>query len=82
MMPNIGGDHHDDDHQVIQVIRADPRPRDIRPRVAVEGHLSGPGPRDIRLRVTVAGGPGSGKSALVVRFLTRRFIGEYHHQCE
>lgn len=77
MMPNIGGDHHDDDHQVIQVIRADHRPR-----VAVEGHLSGPGPRDIRLRVTVAGGPGSGKSALVVRFLTRRFIGEYHHQGE
>ena len=64
MMPNIGGDHHDDDHQVIQVIRADPKTRDI------------------RLRVTVAGGPGSGKSALVVRFLTRRFIGEYHHQGE
>ena len=64
MMPNIGGDHHDDDHQVIQVIRSDPKPRDI------------------RLRVTVAGGPGSGKSALVVRFLTRRFIGEYHHQGE
>ena len=65
MMPHIGSDHHDDNHQVIQVIRADPRPRD-----------------ELSVRVTVAGSPGSGKSALVVRFLTRRFIGEYHHQCE
>ena len=41
-----------------------------------------PRPRDLSVRVTVAGSLGSGKSALVVRFLTRRFIGEYHHQCE
>ena len=31
-----------------------------------------------RVKVTVVGGPRVGKSALAVRFLTRRFIGEYH----
>ena len=29
------------------------------------------------VRVTVAGSPGVGKSALAVRYLTRRYIGEY-----
>ena len=29
------------------------------------------------LRVVVVGGKGVGKSALAVRFLTKRFIGEY-----
>ena len=31
------------------------------------------------VRLVVCGGRGVGKSALAVRFLTRRFIGEYQH---
>ncbi|KAI5735532.1 hypothetical protein M8J77_019682 [Diaphorina citri] len=34
------------------------------------------------VKVAVIGAPGVGKSALVVRFLTRRYIGEYDHQSE
>ena len=35
------------------------------------------------VRVTVAGSPGVGKSALAVRYLTRRYIGEYTNtKCE
>ncbi|KOX71844.1 Ras-like protein family member 11B [Melipona quadrifasciata] len=32
------------------------------------------------VKVAVIGAPGVGKSALTVRFLTRRYIGEYDHQ--
>ena len=31
------------------------------------------------VRVVVMGGEGVGKSALAVRFLTKRYIGEYQH---
>jgi len=34
------------------------------------------------VRMVIAGGRGVGKSALAVRFLTRRFIGEYEHSPE
>ncbi|KAF2880395.1 hypothetical protein ILUMI_25778 [Ignelater luminosus] len=34
------------------------------------------------VKVAVIGAPGVGKSALAVRFLTRRYIGEYDHQAE
>ncbi|XP_021945586.1 ras-related and estrogen-regulated growth inhibitor [Folsomia candida] len=34
------------------------------------------------VKVAVVGAPGVGKSALIVRFLTRRYIGEYDHQNE
>ncbi|KAI4483671.1 PREDICTED: ras-related and estrogen-regulated growth inhibitor isoform X1 [Polistes canadensis] len=34
------------------------------------------------VKVAVIGAPGVGKSALTVRFLTRRYIGEYDHQSE
>ncbi|CAG5081529.1 Similar to RERG: Ras-related and estrogen-regulated growth inhibitor (Bos taurus) [Cotesia congregata] len=34
------------------------------------------------VKVAVIGAPGVGKSALTVRFLTRRYIGEYDHQQE
>ncbi|XP_017787285.1 PREDICTED: ras-related and estrogen-regulated growth inhibitor [Nicrophorus vespilloides] len=34
------------------------------------------------VKVIVVGAPGVGKSALSVRFLTRRYIGEYDHQSE
>ncbi|XP_054275821.1 ras-related and estrogen-regulated growth inhibitor-like [Macrosteles quadrilineatus] len=34
------------------------------------------------VKVVVVGAPGVGKSALTVRFLTRRYIGEYDHQAE
>ncbi|XP_071439829.1 ras-related and estrogen-regulated growth inhibitor [Hetaerina americana] len=34
------------------------------------------------VRVAVVGGPSVGKSALTVRFLTKRYIGEYDHQSE
>ncbi|XP_018570143.1 ras-related and estrogen-regulated growth inhibitor [Anoplophora glabripennis] len=34
------------------------------------------------VKVAVIGSPGVGKSALSVRFLTRRYIGEYDHQAE
>ncbi|KAF5278301.1 hypothetical protein FQR65_LT03569 [Abscondita terminalis] len=34
------------------------------------------------VKVAVIGAPGVGKSALSVRFLTRRYIGEYDHQSE
>lgn len=34
------------------------------------------------VKVAVIGAPGVGKSALIVRFLTRRYIGEYDHQSE
>ncbi|KAJ8924636.1 hypothetical protein NQ315_000786 [Exocentrus adspersus] len=34
------------------------------------------------VKVAVIGAPGVGKSALSVRFLTRRYIGEYDHQAE
>ncbi|XP_037781008.1 ras-like protein family member 11B [Penaeus monodon] len=32
------------------------------------------------VKIAVLGGPGVGKSALIVRFLTKRYIGEYDHQ--
>ena len=32
------------------------------------------------VKILVVGAPGVGKSALVVRFLTKRYIGEYDHQ--
>lgn len=34
------------------------------------------------VKIAVIGAPGVGKSALVVRFLTKRYIGEYDHQSE
>ncbi|XP_046666964.1 ras-related and estrogen-regulated growth inhibitor [Homalodisca vitripennis] len=34
------------------------------------------------VKVAVVGAPGVGKSALTVRFLTRRYIGEYDHQAD
>lgn len=34
------------------------------------------------VKIAVLGATGVGKSALVVRFLTKRFIGEYDHQTE
>ncbi|XP_063228040.1 ras-related and estrogen-regulated growth inhibitor [Bacillus rossius redtenbacheri] len=34
------------------------------------------------VKVAVVGAPAVGKSALTVRFLTRRYIGEYDHQAE
>ncbi|GLV33708.1 uncharacterized protein CBL_11406 [Carabus blaptoides fortunei] len=34
------------------------------------------------VKVAVIGAPSVGKSALTVRFLTRRYIGEYDHQSE
>ncbi|XP_044252546.1 GTPase HRas isoform X2 [Tribolium madens] len=34
------------------------------------------------VKVAVIGAPGVGKSALSVRFLTKRYIGEYDHQSE
>ncbi|KAL9902498.1 ras-like protein family member 11B isoform X3 [Glossina fuscipes] len=34
------------------------------------------------LKIAVVGAPGVGKSALIVRFLTKRYIGEYDHQTE
>ncbi|XP_027759459.1 ras-related and estrogen-regulated growth inhibitor-like protein [Empidonax traillii] len=34
------------------------------------------------VKVAVLGGSGAGKSALAVRFLTRRFIGEYASNAE
>lgn len=34
------------------------------------------------VKIAVLGGPGVGKSALIVRFLTKRYIGEYDHQAE
>lgn len=34
------------------------------------------------VKVAVVGAPGVGKSALAVRFLTRRYIGEYDHQSD
>lgn len=34
------------------------------------------------VKVAVIGAPGVGKSALTVRFLTRRYIGEYDHQAD
>eukprot|EP00092_Neocalanus_flemingeri_P012701 GFUD01013687.1.p1 GENE.GFUD01013687.1~~GFUD01013687.1.p1 ORF type:complete len:224 (+),score=49.17 GFUD01013687.1:558-1229(+) len=34
------------------------------------------------VKIAVAGAPGVGKSALTVRFLTKRYIGEYDHQSE
>ncbi|XP_018318749.1 ras-related and estrogen-regulated growth inhibitor [Agrilus planipennis] len=34
------------------------------------------------VKVAVVGAPGVGKSALTVRFLTKRYIGEYDHQTE
>eukprot|EP00092_Neocalanus_flemingeri_P010033 GFUD01010813.1.p1 GENE.GFUD01010813.1~~GFUD01010813.1.p1 ORF type:complete len:224 (-),score=36.83 GFUD01010813.1:33-704(-) len=34
------------------------------------------------VKVAVVGAPGVGKSALTVRFLTKRYIGEYDHQSE
>jgi len=34
------------------------------------------------VKIAVVGAPGVGKSALVVRFLTKRYIGEYDHQSE
>lgn len=34
------------------------------------------------VKIAVVGAPGVGKSALTVRFLTKRYIGEYDHQSE
>ncbi|XP_025422174.1 ras-related and estrogen-regulated growth inhibitor isoform X2 [Sipha flava] len=34
------------------------------------------------VKIAVLGAPGVGKSALTVRFLTKRYIGEYDHQAE
>jgi len=34
------------------------------------------------VKLAVIGAPGVGKSALTVRFLTKRYIGEYDHQSE
>jgi len=34
------------------------------------------------VKIAVAGAPGVGKSALTVRFLTKRYIGEYDHQSD
>uniref|UniRef100_A0A8D8W2L9 small monomeric GTPase n=1 Tax=Cacopsylla melanoneura TaxID=428564 RepID=A0A8D8W2L9_9HEMI len=34
------------------------------------------------VKVAVIGAPGVGKRALIVRFLTRRYIGEYDHQSD
>jgi len=34
------------------------------------------------VKIVVAGAPGVGKSALTVRFLTKRYIGEYDHQSD
>lgn len=34
------------------------------------------------VKIAVVGAPGVGKSALTVRFLTKRYIGEYDHQTE
>lgn len=34
------------------------------------------------VKIAVIGAPGVGKSALTVRFLTKRYIGEYDHQSE
>ncbi|BFF98980.1 ras-related and estrogen-regulated growth inhibitor [Drosophila madeirensis] len=34
------------------------------------------------LKIAVIGAPSVGKSALIVRFLTKRYIGEYDHQTE
>lgn len=34
------------------------------------------------VKIAVLGAPGVGKSALTVRFLTKRYIGEYDHQTE
>ncbi|CAG0884759.1 unnamed protein product [Cyprideis torosa] len=34
------------------------------------------------VRIAVIGAPGVGKSALTVRFLTKRYIGEYDHQAD
>uniref|UniRef100_A0A023F4H7 small monomeric GTPase n=1 Tax=Triatoma infestans TaxID=30076 RepID=A0A023F4H7_TRIIF len=34
------------------------------------------------VKVAVIGAPGVGKSALTVRFLTKRYIGEYDHQAD
>ncbi|KAL1131008.1 hypothetical protein AAG570_012246 [Ranatra chinensis] len=34
------------------------------------------------IKVAVLGSPGVGKTALTVRFLTKRYIGEYDHQAE
>ncbi|XP_033222964.1 ras-related and estrogen-regulated growth inhibitor isoform X2 [Belonocnema kinseyi] len=53
-------------------------------------HMAGTTIRSIRrkksslceVKVGVIGAPGVGKSALTVRFLTRRYIGEYDHQSE
>ena len=32
------------------------------------------------VKIGIIGSPGVGKSALAVRFLTKRYIGEYDHQ--
>ncbi|XP_055909530.1 ras-related and estrogen-regulated growth inhibitor isoform X2 [Eupeodes corollae] len=34
------------------------------------------------LKIAVVGAPGVGKTALIVRFLTKRYIGEYAHEAE
>jgi len=47
-------------------------------RTVEEERLTG----DTALRLVVAGGKGVGKSALAVRFLTKRFIGEYQPAAE
>lgn len=34
------------------------------------------------LKIAIVGAPGVGKTALVVRFITKRYIGEYAHEAE
>ena len=50
------------------------------PNASAEGscsNVSGPPAADLAVRLIVVGGRQVGKSALAVRYLTRRYIGEY-----
>ena len=65
-MPNID---ENEDNDITKVIISDKSKPDV-----VRSEKERP-----RVKVTVVGGSQVGKSALAVRFLTRRFIGEYHN---